>query len=187
MDNATASQPAPEPTPIVPPKSFFKKELASLPFIVQGRAVPFQICENNRGVIALDPRTDTPLITALNDAAANQRGGIVRIDEALYEDLKKKAVTRLPTLDQTRHGVLRQAKSPSQQATSRDLPAVEAVAATNAGIRSASIPQPIVPVAAPAAVADPTDTAPAAPTFKPTMGRPSQRASKAAPESIPAP
>ena len=186
MDNETAANPpVTETAPAPAPKSFFKKELASLPFIVQGRAVPFQICENNQGVIALDPRTDAPLIAALNDAAAHQRGGIVRINEALYEDIKKKAVTRLPTLDQTRHGVLRQAKSHSQQATNRDLPGVEAVAATNAGVKSSSIPQPIVPVAAAPAV-DPTSEPPKAPTFKPTMGRPSQRAAKLSTESVPA-
>jgi hypothetical protein len=66
---------------------YYLKELARNPFVVNGAPVPFEVFPSNRGIIALED--SSPLVAALDDAAAKRKGGIVAIDEAAYEELKK--------------------------------------------------------------------------------------------------
>lgn len=66
---------------------FYLKELCRNPFTVNGSPVQFECFPSNRGIIALDDAS--PLVAALDEAAARRRGGIVKIDEAAYEELKK--------------------------------------------------------------------------------------------------
>lgn len=68
---------------------FFRKELCQNPFTINGAPVPFECFPSNRGVIALDEVKDAQLIAGLDDAAAKRKGGIVAIDEAAYDELKK--------------------------------------------------------------------------------------------------
>lgn len=70
----------------------FKKINVALPFNVNGKSVPFQQLSGNIGVIALDPAKDEVIIAALDAAADARRGGVVRIDAAELENLKKNRV-----------------------------------------------------------------------------------------------
>lgn len=66
---------------------YFQKEILGNAFIVQGKPVPFEPLDGNRGVIALNPATDATTIEALNKSAG--RMGIIKISAQEYEDLKK--------------------------------------------------------------------------------------------------
>jgi hypothetical protein len=72
-------------------KVFFLKVILSNAFIVGGKPVPFEAIPGNEGVIALDPKESNDLITALSNAAANQKGGVVRISEEEYTQKKTAA------------------------------------------------------------------------------------------------
>src|SRR5262245_15605693 len=70
---------------------YFKKLLATnMPFRVNGDAVAFELLERNTGVLKIDPNKQPDIVTALNEAADRRKLGIVRIDAATYEELKKK-------------------------------------------------------------------------------------------------
>jgi hypothetical protein len=77
-------------------KKYYSKELASTPFLVNGIKVNFEIYADDTGGIALDDSipANEPLINALDYAASKQIGGVVSIDEAGYEELKKKVSLR---------------------------------------------------------------------------------------------
>lgn len=66
---------------------YYLKEICRNPFTVAGAPVPFECFPSNRGILALED--SNPLIAALDDAAAKRKGGIVAIDAAAYEELKK--------------------------------------------------------------------------------------------------
>ncbi len=70
---------------------WFRKELVSNRFMVGGQAVPFEVLDRNRGVIGLDQSNPKhiPVIDALNAAAHEERGGIVKITHVEAEELKK--------------------------------------------------------------------------------------------------
>lgn len=86
--------PMPEPpakiAPIAPADVFFKKVMVNMPFIVAGQRVGFEVLDKNTGVIRLHTHRDTAVVVALTAAANARKGGIVLIDEAQYESLKKK-------------------------------------------------------------------------------------------------
>lgn len=96
MDTQTA--PPGGQTPAVNPKlRHYRKELASIPFLIAGAQVPFESLDGNRGALIVDPDKsrlissipNTELIQRLDDAAANRRGGIVRLTAEGYDQLKK--------------------------------------------------------------------------------------------------
>lgn len=125
----------------------FAKEVLSNRYLVNGAPVPFEPLAGNRGVIALDDANpqQAPLISALNDAAAQGRGGIVKISQADYE--KKKLENSATLLTPSRR------KSPLD-APLRIMP-TQAPRVQNA--RPAAVP----------AVVNPTPPAPAQPTVSP--------------------
>jgi hypothetical protein len=70
--------------------AYFKKELASNSFFLpDGNPVQFELVSGDTGIAVLDTDKDAGLIAALKDAATKRRGGIVVIDQAEYDDLKK--------------------------------------------------------------------------------------------------
>ena len=94
-------------------KVFFLKVILSNAFIVGGKPVPFETIPGNEGVIALDPKNDSDLITSLSNAAANQKGGILRISEEEYTQKKTAAALR-PSAPRSRDALrpMRNALSP---------------------------------------------------------------------------
>ena len=92
-------------------KVFFLKVILSNAFIVGGKPVPFEPIPGNEGVIALDPKENNDLITALSNAAANQKGGVVRISEAEYTQ-KKTAAALKPSAPRIVMTALRVASEP---------------------------------------------------------------------------
>ncbi len=76
-------------------RHFYTKELLSNAYLVNGARVPFESLANNRGALALDDTLPQhkPLISALDQAAAQGRGGINKVSEAEY--LKKKQLNPL--------------------------------------------------------------------------------------------
>jgi hypothetical protein len=99
-------------------KVFFLKVILSNAFIVGGKPVPFEPIPGNEGVIALDPKENNDLITALSNAAANQKGGVVRISEAEYTQ-KKTAAALKPSAPRSRDALrpMRNALSPFNMPT----------------------------------------------------------------------
>lgn len=75
-------------------KVFFFKAILSNALIVGGKPVPFEAIPGNEGVIALDPKDNSELITALSNAAANQKGGVMRISEEEYTQKKTAAALK---------------------------------------------------------------------------------------------
>lgn len=70
-------------------KRWFKKVNVALPFFVKGKAVKFEALGGNIGVGVFDAEKDAEQIAAMDAAAEVKKGGIVPIDEDLYQDLKK--------------------------------------------------------------------------------------------------
>lgn len=69
------------------PFQYYLKELPDQPlFLPSGQKVPWDVIDPETGVFKTD---DAGLIFQLSNAAANRVGGVVRIDEAQYEELKK--------------------------------------------------------------------------------------------------
>ncbi len=69
---------------------FYMKEVASNKLYIKstGAPAPFELVGGDTGILA----TDNPVYTSeLDVAAANGVGGVVIIDEATYNDLKKKS------------------------------------------------------------------------------------------------
>lgn len=85
--------PPPPPTPAKPTTDkanslFFKKVMFQTPLFVEKQKVNFEPLGGNIGVIMVEPLS--PLATALTTLALANRGGVVAIDESIYDDLKKK-------------------------------------------------------------------------------------------------
>jgi hypothetical protein len=76
-------------------KAYYFKEIANHPFIVNGAAAPFQLYPGNRGLLELTSPKDDMLIKALDEAAKNHRGGIIRLSEAQFLE-KKSQLTSSP-------------------------------------------------------------------------------------------
>lgn len=70
--------------------TFWYKELVSNPFIVRGAAVPFEPLDGNRGVLAVDDAKNPTLVAELSAAAQKGRGGIVKLSQDKFEEVKKK-------------------------------------------------------------------------------------------------
>lgn len=66
---------------------YFKKELVSNLLKSNGTPVVFEVLGGNTGVLRLNPETSSPLIAELRKVAGTR--GVVEIDEATYESLKK--------------------------------------------------------------------------------------------------
>lgn len=84
----------PTPPPVAKPTStkakrcYFKKVLANMAFFVNGQKVPFEMLDQNLGVAVFEEGTE--FAEGCASAAKAKRGGIVLIDEQIYDDLKKK-------------------------------------------------------------------------------------------------
>lgn len=76
---------------------YFKKAMVDRPFAVDKKPVRFEVLGENTGVIELDPEKDAAIVAALEKAAHDKRGGIVKIDAARYEELKKKLMVYAPS------------------------------------------------------------------------------------------
>lgn len=69
------------------PTTFFLKELLSNPvWLPNGRQAPWEPVGDDLGVLATQ---DANLIFHLSNLAQRHVGGVVRIDEAKYQDIKK--------------------------------------------------------------------------------------------------
>lgn len=85
--------------PTLTQKRFYRKEIWSNKFYVGGHPVEFfEPLDGNRGVGFID--ANDPLVPALDQAAHDQIGGIVRINEQEYEHLKKNHPNRPKAQDQ---------------------------------------------------------------------------------------
>lgn len=73
-------------------KLFFNKKIFSNAFIVGGKRAPFEHIGDNQGVLVLDDAdpNNKEMIDGLTDAAKQGRGGVLKITEQEYGDLKKK-------------------------------------------------------------------------------------------------
>ena len=122
MQNTNETQnpePIVEPTPIpasapAAPASngeyvYFQKVIASMPFYVNRVPVAFEPLARNMGVLKLS--ANDPLVPALTASAKANRGGIVMIDGAVYEELKKKLPFN-PLAQKSRQHVLQALPSP---------------------------------------------------------------------------
>lgn len=70
---------------------YYSKELANNTFYLPDGTTPvyFEVFPSNVGIVALDTEKDAAIVAALDDAASKRRGGIVSIDQAEFESLKK--------------------------------------------------------------------------------------------------
>lgn len=86
----TQNPPSPASPPPAPPitKRYYYKELYSNAWYIEGKPVPFEQLDGNRGILELD-LTD-PLVAGLDQAAKDQVGGIVRITEQEYHSKKNR-------------------------------------------------------------------------------------------------
>jgi hypothetical protein len=66
--------------------SFWKKEILSNSYFIDGVPVHFDALASDTGILATD---DPKLISGLEDAASKRKGGIVKITQAEYDGLKK--------------------------------------------------------------------------------------------------
>ena len=138
-------------------KVFFLKVILSNAFIVGGKPVPFEAIPGNEGVIALDMKESNDLITALSNAAANQKGGVVRISEEEYTQ-KKTAAGLKQSAPRSRDALrpMRNALSPFNMPTTvakgaQPVSATPVAAATPEATASTVAPAaPVVEAAAPA-------------------------------------
>jgi hypothetical protein len=74
-------------------KKHYKKELLSSKLYIKatGAPAPFEDIGGDEGILA----TDNPVyVTELDQAAARHIGGVIPIDEATFNELKKKAAER---------------------------------------------------------------------------------------------
>jgi len=75
------------------PKHFFAKELVNNPYVVDGKAAPFQVYPGNTGLLELETGKDDKLIAALDEAAAKHRGGIVKLTEPQFAEKKNQLLS----------------------------------------------------------------------------------------------
>lgn len=88
METQTQNPSATHTASPAPQRVFFYKEIFSNVYIVNGKKVDFEQLDGNQGVLVLEVGRDSDLISALNDAARRQIGGIVKISEAEYAQKK---------------------------------------------------------------------------------------------------
>ena len=171
-------------------KAFFSKELVSNQFMIGGAPVQFEILDGNEGVISLD--TSSPLFAALNLAASEHRGGIVRITEEMYAQKKTAQPFRGYAKDLSRQDEIRLARSnnnpfakePGVAAATSNPPAIPLQGANpippaSAGFAAGASASPAGEVAAPAG---PT------PSFRPATRRGGKLAvAPSASDMVPAP
>lgn len=80
------------------PTQYFLKELPDQPlYLPSGQKVPWEVVNGDVGILAT---TDVGLIFQLSNAAADHRGGVVKIEEAQYQELLKKKLTEQPPSQQ---------------------------------------------------------------------------------------
>jgi hypothetical protein len=72
---------------------WYEKAIITSPYIVNGKAVPFEAIAGNHGVLALDSEKDAPMIKSLEEAIAKGVGGVGRVTEDQFNSLKKKLWT----------------------------------------------------------------------------------------------
>lgn len=69
-------------------KAFFKKEILSNPVYIGGTGIRWENIGHDMGIIAIEAEGG---VNGLREMVRQQRGGVIEIDEAEYEELKKKA------------------------------------------------------------------------------------------------
>jgi len=69
---------------------WFEKALLTSKAIVNGKAVQFEELSGNHGVLALDSEKDAATIAGLDALRAMGVGGVRRVTQEQYENLKKK-------------------------------------------------------------------------------------------------
>ena len=122
---------------------FFLKEIASNPFIIDGKPVQFEVFPSNRGLLQLDEEKDAALIKELDLAASQRRGGVVRIDQAQYEELKKNEPLSKPSAAFIKPSLLRVLQVPKPLARpSQPAPAASPVAANSSVPSAPALPVP---------------------------------------------
>lgn len=149
--------------PTVPSVSpvYFKKEILSSGYVANGAVVQFEVLDGNVGVLALVPGIDDALIRALNAAAAAHKGGILKISEQDYLETKKKRPFNPSAVKRPDMLKLMSASAAPMFRPKLDSPA--------GGSAEAAALKPLPPQRPPGA------PLPAAPAFKPTVARASQR------------
>lgn len=76
------------------PTQYFLKELPDQPlYLPSGQQVPWEHVDGDIGILQT---TDVGLIFQLSNAASAHRGGVIKIDEAQYQELLKKKLTEQP-------------------------------------------------------------------------------------------
>lgn len=166
-------------TPAVQQSSpvYFKKEILSTAYIANGAAVHFEVLDGNIGVLALLPGIDDGLIKALNEAAAKHKGGILKINEETYQNLKKNRPYN-PSAKK-RPDMLQLMQSAAAPMFKPHLP--EPVAGSAVPV-APKIPAPIS-----APLLQPLPATGEKPAYRPSVSRPSQRVPQpAAPITLPA-
>lgn len=150
---------------------YFQKELVSNPFMVAGKTVQFEVLGGNRGVIALNPETDGPLVDALNKAAAKRRGGVIKITSEQYLQKKTLFPNSTPFVKRSNSEKLRALPPSIRPAGFNPVAAVAGAAKAKAPV-SAPLPPPVqAPAEAQVAMTD-VDSEP---RFKPATRRISRK------------
>lgn len=86
----------PTPPPTQPGLLYVKKVQAAMPFFVNKERLNFEMLGNNVGVGIFNEETQADKCAAIRKAFKDRRGGIVVIDEATYQGLKKKLGAATP-------------------------------------------------------------------------------------------
>jgi len=151
-------------------KTYWFKEIASNPVIVNGAPVQFQHVPGNRGLLELDAAQDDLLVVKLTEMAKNQIGGVVKLSEKEYAEKKSSVIATPSARPREMLRVVNPSPNPFPQGSSPSTAATVAPPANPAEAPAGSAP------AAPAApAADPA--APAA-TFRPAVRRVTRSAAK---------
>lgn len=131
------------------PKVYFSKVILNNAFMVGGKPVPFQPVPGNEGIIELEPEKDSQLITALNSAADNGQGGVLRITASEFE--QKKTLAGLRPSAPPRKEMLRTALTPSPFNTQNTgAPAAPPAEASSPAVPVVTLAPPSEPEVAPA-------------------------------------
>jgi hypothetical protein len=148
-------------------KHYFKKELVSNHlYDNKGSAIPFEICAGNCGVIVLDDENATQAVLADILGKTVGRHGVVRIDEAKYDELKKKPLLNKPNSRLKEPRLFDQKQDPWRKTAQEQIIPPKSVT-------DATAPADVVPAAEkfPAENAEAQAGSPSAPARKPRTGR----------------
>lgn len=141
-------------------KSYFFKEIASNPVIVNGAPVQFQHIAGNRGLLELESGKDDELIAGLTKLANDQVGGIVKLNEAQFAEKKTQAVSTILPKPKEMLRVLKPTLNPFPQ----EVRNTEGNVAPPAdGSQIAPPPAPGIPLTATAPATSPTPPTPVIP------------------------